>query len=220
MEKNVTVLDETGAPRGTTWPKRAEGLVKSGRARRIDGATIAMIAQPQTGKEGNTMSEIKEFKENKEKDFNDAKNEKLRYVLDQVEKIADGNETLQKAIDSVLGLSGEDGSAAAKAAAIQGIVAAREETNRQLLRFYEHMADSLTGPNRRPAPPEREGAFRPAPGAPAPRSFGHGRPEFERFHDSGYRGPKGDRGYGAPKEPPYRPADRGKRLLSDDEREI
>ena len=164
MEKNVTVLDETGAPRGTTWPKRAEGLVRSGRARRIDGNTIAMNAEPQTGKEGITMSginEIKENRENKEQNFNDAKNEKLQYVLDQIEKIANGEASLQKAIDSVLGLSGEDGSAAAKAAAIQGIVAAREETNRQLLHFYEHMADSLTGPHRRPLPPERD-ALRPA----------------------------------------------------------
>lgn len=35
MEKNVSVIDETGKFIGTTYPKRARGLVKSGRARYV-----------------------------------------------------------------------------------------------------------------------------------------------------------------------------------------
>jgi hypothetical protein len=46
MEKNVTVLDEQGRNYGATWPKRAEGLVKKGRARYVDERTICLACPP------------------------------------------------------------------------------------------------------------------------------------------------------------------------------
>ncbi len=43
MEKNITVVDEQGNIIGTTYPKRAKGLVKKGRARYIGGNAICLV---------------------------------------------------------------------------------------------------------------------------------------------------------------------------------
>lgn len=48
MTKNVTVLSSEGNPIGATYPKRAQGLVKKGRARYLDGdeTVIVLAASP------------------------------------------------------------------------------------------------------------------------------------------------------------------------------
>lgn len=46
MEKNVRVIDEIGTGLGFTYPKRAKGLIKSGRARYVDENTICVLARP------------------------------------------------------------------------------------------------------------------------------------------------------------------------------
>ncbi len=43
MEKNVTVVDEQGNIIGTTYPKRAKGLVKKGRARYVGDNAICLV---------------------------------------------------------------------------------------------------------------------------------------------------------------------------------
>ncbi|MBR3581443.1 MAG: hypothetical protein IKN95_10710, partial [Lachnospiraceae bacterium] len=42
MEKNVTIIDHDGNVIGSTYPKRARGLVKKGRAEPVDDFTIMM----------------------------------------------------------------------------------------------------------------------------------------------------------------------------------
>ncbi len=42
MEKNTIVLDELGNEIGSTYPKRARGLVKNGRAEYVDDCTIRL----------------------------------------------------------------------------------------------------------------------------------------------------------------------------------
>lgn len=44
MTKNITVVDENGIPVGSTYPKRAYGLVKKGRAHWIDEKTVCLCA--------------------------------------------------------------------------------------------------------------------------------------------------------------------------------
>lgn len=44
MAKNVSVIDENGITQGSTYPKRAAGLVKKGRALWIDDETICLCA--------------------------------------------------------------------------------------------------------------------------------------------------------------------------------
>lgn len=54
MTKNITVIDENGIITGSTYPKRASGLVKKGRAHWIGENTICLCAH---NTEGNKMSD-------------------------------------------------------------------------------------------------------------------------------------------------------------------
>ncbi len=60
MTKNVTVFDSEGKIIGETYPKRAAGLVKNGRARYLEGAEPAIILSRspdiETSEEDTTMS--------------------------------------------------------------------------------------------------------------------------------------------------------------------
>ena len=46
MEKNIAVIDAQGRTYETTWPKRARGLVKSGKARFVNENTICLTRSP------------------------------------------------------------------------------------------------------------------------------------------------------------------------------
>lgn len=56
MAKNITVIGENGNILYSTYPKRAEGLVKKGRARRISGTAIRLCALPDAKKEEKTVN--------------------------------------------------------------------------------------------------------------------------------------------------------------------
>lgn len=56
MEKNITVTDETGKVLGFTYPKRAKGLIKNGRALYVDDCTIRL-----SGVSPDLLSEAKQM---------------------------------------------------------------------------------------------------------------------------------------------------------------
>ena len=58
IEKNIIVVDENGKEYEATYPKRAKGLVKNGRARFIDDHTICLACPPNTELEDKNMSKI------------------------------------------------------------------------------------------------------------------------------------------------------------------
>lgn len=58
MTKNVTVTDEYGTYVGTTYPKRAKGLVKNGRALFVDDCTIRLSAKAEPSEH---RSEVKQM---------------------------------------------------------------------------------------------------------------------------------------------------------------
>lgn len=58
MTKNVTVTDESGTKIGTTYPKRARGLVKNGRALYVDDCTIRLSARAEPS---DIKSEVKQM---------------------------------------------------------------------------------------------------------------------------------------------------------------
>ena len=67
MIKNVIVTDLNGNVTGTTYPKRAKGLIKSGRAIEVDEQTIRLVASVYTDAfsddmEDYTMADVIEFK--------------------------------------------------------------------------------------------------------------------------------------------------------------
>ena len=59
IEKNVIVVDEQGNEYEATYPKRANGLVKNGRARFVDENKICLACPPDKILEENKMEENK-----------------------------------------------------------------------------------------------------------------------------------------------------------------
>ena len=133
MEKNIIVVDEQGNQYEATYPKRAKGLVKNGRARFVDNHTICLVCPPDVDLEDKTMSENKEIS--------------IAYLLEQIEKIAAQTDYLNVAIEKLAKLeycAPECGSPPdERAKALGDIVRCRETTNQQLIAFYQKLYEDL-----------------------------------------------------------------------------
>ena len=163
IEKNIIVVDEQGNEYEATYPKRAKGLVKNGRARFIDEKTICLACPPNIESEDKTMSENKKIDSiNNEipnnngasKESAEAKvdlltttggqgSEKLTvdYLLGKLEEISHDQPFLIAAISE---LGKMDVGAQERARAVGEIIKAREATNQKLIALYEKMYDDLT----------------------------------------------------------------------------
>ena len=139
IEKNVIVVDEQGNEYKATYPKRAKGLVKNGRARFIDDNKICLVCPPKI-MEDNIMSDTtKNTRKSKAK-------LSIDYFLDKIEHIVKDSEYIHDALEQLsLMPKSEPGDIAGqeKAKAIGDIVRCRETTNQQALRLYEKMYDDL-----------------------------------------------------------------------------
>ena len=58
IAKNILVVDEEGYEYEATWPKRARGLVKNGRARFLSKNKICLACPPWIDMEDNEMTDI------------------------------------------------------------------------------------------------------------------------------------------------------------------
>ena len=168
IEKNIVVVDEQGNEYEATYPKRAKGLVKNGRARFIDENTICLACPPNIELEDKTMSENKKVdsinnntpnnngtpKEVAEAMANlltattEQHSEKLTmdYLLGKLEEISLGQAFLTDAISELGKMkSGGPGDVGTQeqAKAIGEIIKAREATNQRLIALYEKMYDDL-----------------------------------------------------------------------------
>ena len=146
IEKNVIVVDEQGNEYEATYPKRAKGLVKNGRARFVDENKICLVCPPNINLEDNKMTEDIKI----ENVYN------INYILLQIAKIQEQTEYLNNAIEKLSemgdGECGHPGSPGniqgqAKAQAMCDIVRCRETTNQQMLSIYEKMYDDLKPAN-------------------------------------------------------------------------
>lgn len=142
IEKNIIVVDEQGNYYEATYPKRAKGLIKSGRARFIDENTICLACPPYDMEDdkmsNNTENIVTERQQASELTMN--------YVLEQIEKIASETEYLHNAISELSKTQSAgpgDIGAQGKAHALGEIVTSREQTNQKLLSLYEKMYDDL-----------------------------------------------------------------------------
>ena len=142
IEKNIIVVDEQGNYYEATYPKRAKGLVKNGRARFIDENTICLACPPCDMEDNNMSNNI----ENVAIETMPTEKLTMDYVLGQIEKITTETEYLHHAISELSQInSGGPGDigAASKAQALGEIVTQREHTNQKLLSLYEKMYDDL-----------------------------------------------------------------------------
>lgn len=148
-------MDENGNEYEATYPKRAKGLVKNGRARFISENKICLACPPDKS-EDKKMSD----KNNKpEKSAAEAPDKlTMNYVLEQIERISKDTEYLYNTIQKLGEISHEgipgDIAGRAKAETLGNVVKYREETNQQLLKMYEKMYDDL-----KPQPPLKEKAL-------------------------------------------------------------
>lgn len=149
MEKNVIVVDEQGNQYGATYPKRAKGLVKNGRARFVDDShtKICLACPPNENLEDIKMSEniISTAVE-----AETAKEINAKYFLDQIEKIRQDSKHITDALENLSKVESKgpgDIGAEERAKGIADVVRCRETTNQRLIDFYakaysDHLAKS------------------------------------------------------------------------------
>ena len=144
IEKNVIVVDEQGNEYEATYPKRAKGLVKNGRARFVGENKICLACPPDKILEENNMSN----NINKNLIFNQIV--ELQKRLESVDKMLF---SIQCVTDSQSYVDQEDGEpvtldylhdvAMEKIKAIREIVLEREKTINKMLDFYLKLYQDL-----------------------------------------------------------------------------
>ena len=144
IEKNVIVVDEQGKIYEATYPKRAKGLVKSGRARFVAENKICLACPPNQNLEDKDMSEntmtIENAQETKSIEIT------VEYALAQIEKILADTQHIQEALFALRDVQSKgpgDMGAQGIAQGIADVVRCRETTNQQMLAFYQKMYDEL-----------------------------------------------------------------------------
>ena len=140
-EKTIAVVDEAGNLYEPTWPKRAKGLVKHGRARFVDENRICLTCPPDIKTEEAHMSKPSIFGEMTVQDIL----VRIASIVNQTSYIAEVAEALKSMGDGDSGDMYSPGNVMgqAKAEALGAIVTTRETTNQQILKLYEKMYDDL-----------------------------------------------------------------------------
>lgn len=142
IEKNVRVFDEQGNEYEATYPKRAKGLVKNGRARFVGENTICLACPPDKIMEEETM-------ENTNKNIaNGVVNGKptMAYILEQLEMLKENDDFLDKALEKLGNVKSGgpgDAGAQAQAMALKDAIMAHETTRQQLIALYGKMYDDI-----------------------------------------------------------------------------
>lgn len=164
MTKNIIVVDAHGKKYGTTYLKRAKGLVKQSRARFLAQNMLCLACPPDQNLEDNIMSE--QTMENRTLEQEEMQNSSsetaetnmvsddaaaagrysMEYCLEQIAKIGGQTDYLDQVISELRQM--DDGSSAGqiKAMALSDVIKCRETTNQQLLAFYGKMYDDLKKP--------------------------------------------------------------------------
>ena len=148
-QKTVRVLDEAGNEYEATYPKRAKGLVKHGRARFTDESqTVIILACPPSQNmimEDNTMNEQINHTEATENTVAEAYT--YEYALKQIELLTHQVDHIHLAISELGHLENEGtpcgGSAKSVAEGIADVVRCRETTAQKLIDFYAKMYEDL-----------------------------------------------------------------------------
>ncbi len=137
MEKNISVVDEQGNEYEATYPKRAKGLVKNGRARFVDENTICLACPPHEFE----TEDIK-MSENIETKTVEATNvpSTLDTILSGIKLVTEQTDYLMETIKKFNSEAISD----AAAQSLVCIIQARETTNQQTLKLYEKMYDNIS----------------------------------------------------------------------------
>ena len=130
IEKNIIVVDEQGNEYEATYPKRAKGLVKNGRARFVDENKICLACPPDK-----ILEEDMEEKQLTTREIFEA--------INALNKESQHIEEAFKQLATVRSDGPEDVGAQARAQAIATVVQSRETTLQQMLSMYMKMYDDI-----------------------------------------------------------------------------
>ena len=144
IEKNIIVVDEQGNEYEATYPKRAKGLVKNGRARFVDENKICLACPPDKILEEEKMSN----NINKNQVFNQIvelqKNlESLDKVLFKIQCVNDSQSSVELEDGNHMLLDYMPEVALEKVKTIREIVMSREQTINAMLDFYLKLYQKL-----------------------------------------------------------------------------
>ena len=103
IEKNIIVVDENGTVFESTWLKRANGLVKKGRARWLDDRTICLACPPEKTEE-HMMENMKQTEAVTEKITESAKRAESRPGGLTIESLLDRMDAVRKEMAGMQGL--------------------------------------------------------------------------------------------------------------------
>ena len=133
IEKNIIVVDEQGNEYEATYPKRAKGLVKNGRARFVGENKICLACPPDKSEENKMMDnnilttrEIFEQITILQKQLTENSFQSLHRLSDSIDSIKENEESMEEDISSVC-----------------GVFATREAIFMKMLEFYERMYDDI-----------------------------------------------------------------------------
>ena len=146
IEKNVIVVDEQGNEYEATYPKRAKGLVKNGRARFVAENKICLACPPNENLEDKNMSE--NMNNIAAEATAEIKNTEItaEYALAQIEKILADTQHIYEALYALRDVQSKgpgDLGAQGVAQGIADVIRCRETTNQQLIAFYQNMYEDL-----------------------------------------------------------------------------
>ena len=142
IEKNIIVVDDTGTVYESTWLKRANGLVKKGRARWLGEKTICLACPPEQ-MEDNSMENSKQAEMMAEHGTETANTggitlENLLDRMDAVRQEMLSMKELTQTMEAIANQGGEDDAGHIAEATSQAFIA-RETTCQQQLRFLERI---------------------------------------------------------------------------------
>lgn len=155
IEKNIIVVDENGNQYEATYPKRAKGLVKTGRARFINENTICLACPPKNESEDRIMSENKKVvnlnANGTEASFDTTEQTSeikltAEYLLQKIEELSVNQAVLTDTVTELGKLKSigpGDVGMQEQARALGAIVKSREATNQKLIALYEKMYDDI-----------------------------------------------------------------------------
>lgn len=139
MPKNISVVDEQGNIYEATYPKRAKGLIRKGRARFVDETAICLVRPPDKTEGINMDTEGRPEEDVTKTEASEGCTLKdIAFVVQKIDQIMAETDYLRIALERLENLD------EAQAVAAGNIVESRERTNQSMIKLLEKLIDKMT----------------------------------------------------------------------------
>ena len=141
MTKNVSVIGENGIIKGSTYPKRAAGLVKKGRAQWIDDNTICLCATKKEERQMNLYEVFDNQISKMQEQLREADSEAAMPVRMQILKTLETMHT-QEMQDKIIDMVKDMQSSLNAEQPTPESTASREQTRQKMIDLLAKLSDS------------------------------------------------------------------------------